>query len=225
MMLALEAAKTGHKVFATIHANSATETVTRAIDLLPDRKRDGITLASALKFVIAQRRIETYVGELKERRKTTHNEREWLQRNGLKSSDTTTDILDGVISGKTSVHEAIVIDYEISRLILNDYVDPNEIYKLARNQPQYETLAMAGFRLAETHGVRLHDCTTQLESTPACAEFPAKRIQLANEYKLSLAKVAEGMDGYAQLLANPAIDPSTVSIHDVFNQIRFAEAH
>ena len=54
--LALEAAATGHLVFATLHTQSATKTVDRIIDVFPAHQQPQIrtTLSEALKAVVAQ---------------------------------------------------------------------------------------------------------------------------------------------------------------------------
>lgn len=51
--IALQASLTGHLVFASIHANSSIETLTRLIDL----KADGYLLSTTLKYIISQRLV------------------------------------------------------------------------------------------------------------------------------------------------------------------------
>src|SRR6516162_1341778 len=53
---AIEAAETGHIVFATLHTNSASATVNRIIDVFPQEQQDQIRtqLASALIGVLSQ---------------------------------------------------------------------------------------------------------------------------------------------------------------------------
>ena len=60
MEIALQAAQTGHLVLATIHANSGAETISRALDLTVDKRRDAYRLAETLKFVMAQRLLDKY---------------------------------------------------------------------------------------------------------------------------------------------------------------------
>ncbi|MHB8837243.1 MAG: type IV pilus twitching motility protein PilT [Candidatus Methylomirabilia bacterium] len=62
--LALEAASTGHLVFATLHTQSAMKTVDRIIDVFPTNSQEQVrsTLADTLKGVLAQtlfKRIDT----------------------------------------------------------------------------------------------------------------------------------------------------------------------
>jgi twitching motility protein PilT len=54
--LALEAAETGHLVFATLHTNSAAKTVDRVINVFPDHQQPQIraTLADSIRGVVCQ---------------------------------------------------------------------------------------------------------------------------------------------------------------------------
>jgi twitching motility protein PilT len=53
----LQAAQTGHLVLATLHTNSAPETIDRALAFYPDSERDlaRSVLASSLRGIVAQR--------------------------------------------------------------------------------------------------------------------------------------------------------------------------
>lgn len=57
---ALQAAETGHTVFATLHTNSAITTIHRIVDIFPDESKNFIRtqLASSLQAVIAQKLID-----------------------------------------------------------------------------------------------------------------------------------------------------------------------
>jgi twitching motility protein PilT len=56
-MAAIQASQTGHIVFATLHTNSAPETILRIIDMFPATKEKSIktSLASSLKMIISQK--------------------------------------------------------------------------------------------------------------------------------------------------------------------------
>lgn len=56
-LAAMQAAQTGHVVLATLHTNSAAETVTRLLDMFPPEKSDSIrtSLAQALLMIISQK--------------------------------------------------------------------------------------------------------------------------------------------------------------------------
>lgn len=60
-MAALQAAQTGHLVFATLHTNSAPETLIRLLDMFPSDKADAIrvSLAQSLRLIISQKLVET----------------------------------------------------------------------------------------------------------------------------------------------------------------------
>lgn len=62
--LALTAAETGHLVFATLHTNSAAETINRVVDVFPAGQQDQIRaqFADALLGVVSQRLIPTTDG-------------------------------------------------------------------------------------------------------------------------------------------------------------------
>lgn len=62
---ALTVAETGHLVFATLHTNSAAQTVDRIIDVFPENQQPQVRnqLASSLEAVFAQRLVPTVTGE------------------------------------------------------------------------------------------------------------------------------------------------------------------
>jgi twitching motility protein PilT len=57
---ALTAAETGHLVFATLHTNSASETITRIVDVFPAEQQDQIRvqLSSVIQGVITQKLLK-----------------------------------------------------------------------------------------------------------------------------------------------------------------------
>lgn len=64
MQAALTIAETGHVVFATLHTNSAAQSIDRIVDSFPDHQRSQIRvqLASVLKGIISQRLIPRITG-------------------------------------------------------------------------------------------------------------------------------------------------------------------
>jgi twitching motility protein PilT len=60
-LAAIQAAQTGHIVFATLHTNSAPETILRIIDMFPANKEKAIkvSLAGSLKMIISQKLAPT----------------------------------------------------------------------------------------------------------------------------------------------------------------------
>lgn len=196
MEIALQAAQTGHLVFATIHANSGPETISRALDLTVNKRRDAYRLAETLKFVMAQRLLDKYEGEFMNR-PYGRDEIAWLGVNGIHhSSDFFKESDSDIRKGKVALIEAITIDNEIKQTIRSEHLSVSEIYRLARNQMQYETLASAGVRAVESDGCHLRDCMTRLESTTDAQMSPGLRQILAKEYNLSLAQVAIELDRF-----------------------------
>ncbi|CAN5164538.1 type IV pilus twitching motility protein PilT [soil metagenome] len=61
---ALTIAETGHLVFATLHTNSAAQSIDRIVDSFPDHQRSQVRvqLAAALKGIISQRLIPKLIG-------------------------------------------------------------------------------------------------------------------------------------------------------------------
>ena len=63
-LAAIQAAQTGHIVLATLHTNSAAETITRLIDMFPPEKASGIaaSIAQSLLMIISQKLIPNTAG-------------------------------------------------------------------------------------------------------------------------------------------------------------------
>jgi type II secretory ATPase GspE/PulE/Tfp pilus assembly ATPase PilB-like protein len=72
----IEASLTGHLVFSTLHTNSATETVTRLLDM----GMDPFNFADALLGVLAQRLVRTLCNDCKEKYHPTREEFDALAR-------------------------------------------------------------------------------------------------------------------------------------------------
>ncbi|RMD68841.1 MAG: type II/IV secretion system protein [Gammaproteobacteria bacterium] len=143
--IAVQAAMTGHLVLSTLHANDAATSITRLADL----GVDPFTLGVALRAVSAQRLV---------RRLCTcavpvppgPDEALWLERFGIQG-----DLFyvpagcercgDG-FAGRIPVIEMIAVDPPVRAAI--DQGDVQAIRKAAMAQPQFETLAQAGARLA-----------------------------------------------------------------------------
>ncbi len=64
MQAALTIAETGHLVFATLHTNSASQSIDRIVDSFPDHQRSQIRiqLAASLKGIISQRLVPKITG-------------------------------------------------------------------------------------------------------------------------------------------------------------------
>lgn len=104
LSIALQASLTGHLVFASIHANSALETLSR----LKDLKADKYLLSSCLRYILSQRLV------LKICQKCKNAGCELCNYSGF--------------YGRSSIGEILKIDEKISSLILNE-IDIKEYLK------------------------------------------------------------------------------------------------
>jgi len=204
MEIALQAAQTGHLVLSTIHTNSAHETVGRALSLCPDKDRDAVRLAEVLKFVIAQRLVSKHDGELVPR-SLTNNELDWMAINGIHPPNNFAEIVPTGKNGKMAIVEAIVITDEIKMVMRSGKPKDEDVYRLARNQDQYESLASAGLRAVESKGALLKDCMERLETNTDAKLYPGIRLIEAKEWAISLTAVSEMVDKrieHRQLIEN-----------------------
>lgn len=195
MEIALQAAQTGHLVLATLHANSASDTFSRALDLTQDKRRDAMRLGDTLKFVMAQRLIDQIDGTA-QARALSRTELAWLKDNGLAAPDHILERTNGQKVGKRAVIEAIEVDYTIRKLIQAEHLDKDRIYEQASTQLQYETLPMAGMRLAETGEARLSDCMVRLDTEPAAERHLPWRTVLATRYGVGYGLVNAAIEKY-----------------------------
>jgi type II secretory ATPase GspE/PulE/Tfp pilus assembly ATPase PilB-like protein len=198
MEIALQAAQTGHLVLATLHANSAPETLSRALDLTMDKRRDAFRLAEVVKFVVAQRLMRRYSGEVTER-DLVPDELAWLKANGLGFMKTVREAQGGHRIGMLPLVEAFAVNPGIKSLVRSGSLDAGEIYRLAGEQPQFETLASAGIRAVQTKGCRVRDCMSSLEATAEAATHPSWRMRLARDHGLTLSLVDVVVDRWTQL--------------------------
>lgn len=195
MEIALQAAQTGHLVFATLHTNSSYETYSRAIDLTEDKARDAYRVAQVLKAVVAQRLMDRYEGPVTTR-KLTRDEKFWLTSNGMDLGDTISEVQSGKKAGKIALVEVIVTTPEIKALLKADRIDTSAIYRAACEQDQFEPLAVRGVRAVQAGQARLSDCVTQLEGNMDAEAHPGLRVRLATEHALDFVQVDRAIDAY-----------------------------
>ena len=194
MRTALSAAQTGHLVLATIHANSAAETITRALELTGSTEsRYAYVLAEVLLFVVAQRLVRTHGGQSRPR-DLQADEAAWLAANGMGFMKLVDEVDSDQVLGKIPLMEGIEISPEIKALIRSQDLNAGAIYRLARSQPHYETLAMTGLRAVESKGAKLRDCMVGLETTTEAQEYPGLRLQAARAHQVSLSTISEAID-------------------------------
>lgn len=114
--IATKAAITGHIVLSTIHTNDTASTISRLADM-------GIELymiSSALRGVVAQRLVKKLCNNCKRKRETT------IEEMALLKIDQPRAIYDSVgcnmcsetgYSGRTAIHEVLVLDRELRNMI------------------------------------------------------------------------------------------------------------
>lgn len=215
MRTALAAAQTGHLVLATIHANSAPETITRALELTGSSDpRYAHVLADVLCFVAAQRLVNTY-GGLPKRRDLQADEAAWLAVNGMGFMKLIDESVSDSVLGKLPLIEGIEITPDIKALIRAQNLSSGGIYRLARDQPQFETLAMAGVRAVESKGAKLRDCMAGLETTAEAQEHPGLRLQAARGHQTSLSAISDAIDRQAAAFQKGAV----VSLDDCIDTV------
>jgi len=143
--IAVQAAITGHLVLASLHANNAAMAVTRMIDL----GVDPITLAASLRGVTAQRLVRRIAGE-PVYQEPNEAELAWLRQHGMRFHQPprfATPQHPMAYQGNVPVIEFIVVDAGVRRAATHQ-AGAQAIYAAASLQPQFETLAQAGARLA-----------------------------------------------------------------------------
>ena len=197
MEIALQAAQTGHLVLASIHANSAAETLSRALDLTLDKRRDAYRLAETVKLVMAQRLLDKYDGTPVPR-SLHRDELSWLETNGMGFLQGISESDGQVKRGKAAIIEAIAMADGIKKIIRSEHLDVRKIHQVACDQWHYETLTAAGVRAVQGQGCRLKDCMTRLESNSEAEHFPGLRGKLARDTGLSLLQVGQAIDAFCQ---------------------------
>lgn len=142
--IAVQAAMTGHLVLSTLHTNDAPSSIGRLLNFGIDSSQ----LAISLRGVLAQRLVRK-LRNPSIRRNPTPSEVKWLQHQRLHRFVEMTfgGEFDGNIhEGMVPVMELLMVDSQVKEAISRR--DEKLINRLIRQQAQYETLAMAGVRLA-----------------------------------------------------------------------------
>ena len=140
--IAVQAAMTGHLVLATLHTNDSVQTIARLLDL-------GVevhNLATSLRAVTAQRLVRRLEGKF-EMLPPTQVEQAWLQAHGIfhEGGKYASFTKDSIMNDRLPVIEMVVANEAFRKAM----VEGNRaMYAAASSQPQYETLAQAGVRLA-----------------------------------------------------------------------------
>ena len=140
--IAVQAAMTGHLVLATLHTNDSVQAIARLLDL-------GVevhNLATSLRAVTAQRLVRYLTGDY-EMAEPTQIEQAWLQAHGVfhKGEKYAAVRHGSIMDGRLPVIEMVVVNEVFRKSIVEGN---RSMYAAAGRQPQYETLAQAGVRLA-----------------------------------------------------------------------------
>lgn len=148
--IAIQAANTGHLVFATLHANNAAQSVPRLIELGVDPQ----TLASVLIGTIAQRLVATLRTDVEHRSSLVNDvERMWLRKNGLPEVTGYVPREDSKSSflGKRPIIELIKNDKNVRAAIIGGGGEMAVLNAAAR-QSHFDTLGRSAVRMI-TEGV------------------------------------------------------------------------
>lgn len=189
MEIAIQAAQSGHLVFATLHTIDTVKTITRAVDLAKGVDSPAMRIAQVLRFVLAVRLLKVFDASKATQRTITPEEHAWMISNGIVHPSET--ILepsrDAHAHGEpvVPVLEGLEVDLKMEDAICS--LDESRIFELATQQHQFETLAQAGFRVVLEHGATLDGCR-MLGSALRAQEFPTRVAHLAATRKLTHAQ-------------------------------------
>lgn len=164
--IAMQAGSTGHMMLSTVHANCAAATLTR-LESLGLRNAD---IASVLSAMVAQRLVKSIPDPSDITwEKPNDIERQWLIKHNLHSElHLYPRVHKSKMGGRVAMVEMIEMTPTIRSLLKSDNQINNllsSIIEQAVLQPQFETLAQAGMKLA------LEGKTTLSEVMQATAEI------------------------------------------------------
>ena len=101
MEIALQASLTGHWVIASIHANSAVETISRLIDL----QADPFLIATTLKLVMAQRLVLNFCIYCQAKGCVKCNYTKYYDRSSIAEILKVDEIISSMIFKKSDINE------------------------------------------------------------------------------------------------------------------------
>ncbi|UNK16087.1 Flp pilus assembly complex ATPase component TadA [Paenibacillus sp. N3/727] len=132
--ISVRASLTGHLVLSTIHTNDAISTITRLIDM----GIEPFLVAASLSGVVAQRLVRRICQECKTIHMPTNREQEIFENRGLQVDTIARGKGCGACNmtgykGRIAIHEILVIDDEIRRMIMNNR-SIEEIRQIAVNK-------------------------------------------------------------------------------------------
>jgi general secretion pathway protein E len=143
---AVKASETGHMLMSTIHALDGLSSITRLEGMGATREQ----IAGVLSAVLAQRLVKQIPDDAQFTfEDPTELEIEWLKRNGTYYEGIKFPKIDPkLMKGRIPLMELIEITSEIRDVIARKGDRTAELLELASKQPQFETLAQCGVKLA-----------------------------------------------------------------------------
>lgn len=229
-MIAIEAANTGHLVLASIHANNAAMVYSRLLDFGIDKQK----IIDTVRAVISQRlvdRIDPNATNI-QWREASEVEGEWLDAAGVAWEDLKFPVVppSDDYCGRIPLIEMIRTDSFVAEAIRNNEGEAG-ILNAANRQPQFETMAQAGIRLATEGKVRLEDAQAVDREVPACPQ--GKRLGQvliefghASEKDVFNAVVEQGImrdRGMVRRLGQLLVEKQLCSATDVIKCIGYTE--
>jgi type IV pilus assembly protein PilB len=144
--IAVKSAITGHKVFSTLHTNDAASSVIRLVDM----GVEPYMLASALTGIVAQRLMRRVCKECATLREATEEEYDFMGTGPImvKKPNGCSNCNDTGYKGRIAIHEVLVIDKEIKRM-LNDNCTTEDLRDYAVDHQHMSTLKMSGIELVK----------------------------------------------------------------------------
>lgn len=216
---AVQAARTGHLVFSTVHADSAADSFLRLRDLGVDSN----TLSDSLKAVIGQRLLRAFsADEDVLMGPPTDMEKFKLEQLGLyHPGEQFPQVGNSPMKGRVPLMEVISIDQHIKKALANPRFMVEDICKAASMQPQYQSLIEGHVRLARQGRTVLKGFDAHplyLYHTERIDQVLLKRGHITPEESYKM------VDGFAQSLGKGiqktlwevAIDLGMVSLEQIF---------
>ncbi len=145
--IAIRAALTGHLVLSTLHTNTAANVITR----LSDMGIEKYLISSSLVGIVAQRLVRRVCPRCAINYEATIEEREFLLQAGIKEP---LNLKKGTgcgycnqtgYYGRIAIHEVLLIDEEIKKMIINNEGE-SMIIKYAKDNNHFQTLLEDGIK-------------------------------------------------------------------------------